>query len=343
MKDCLVSGTTISGATCIGGVAGWFKNTASIVDACTVDNCEITATDTNLGGIVGRFDLGEVKNSTVKGGTRITGTDSVGGVAGRPITRKGDCLIDNCFVTGGCVIKGKYYLGGIAGYVYPDSNYLLTIANCGFDGCTIESTAVNSDDSDSKCGGIAGYVRLTDANSNTRILNCYAYFGDAAITVPASASAPSVGGIFGYAKLNASSPGYLQVSNCSSNLSQNGIVAGSSVIADASASAKVGGLYGHIVGNSKVTVEGGVYVSDSGLTEGSAGDGVVLTGNAGFPAATFTDGSTVLAKLNSFVLSFSGYALHFWGADSAGLPVFSDANNVNGVEIDYDDNVIEFN
>lgn len=343
MKDCLVSGTTISGATGIGGVAGFFKNTASIIDGCTVTNCEITATGTNLGGIVGRFDLGEVKNSTVKGGTRITGADSVGGVAGRPITRGGDCIIDNCFVTDGCAITGKYYLGGIAGYVYPDSNYLLTIANCGYDGCTIESTAVDSSDSDSKCGGIVGYVRLTDANSNTRILNCYAYFGDGAIKVPASAAAPSVGGIFGYAKLNASSPGYLQVSNCSSNLSQNGILAGGSVIADASAASQVGGLYGHIVGSSKATVEGGVYVSDTGLTEGSAGSGVVLKDNAGFPAATFSDGSTVLAKLNSFVLSFSGYELKFWGADTSGLPVFSDVNNINGVDIDYDDNVIELN
>ena len=338
MKDCTVKGSTISGATGIGGVAGFFKNTASVIDGCVVDGCEITASKTNLGGLVGRFDLGEIKNSTVKGGTRITGIDSVGGIAGRPITRGGNCIIDNCFVIEGTSIKGTFYLGGIAGYVYPDSNYLLTIANCGVDGCIIESTQL--DTSDSKCGGIVGYVRLTDANSNARILNCYAY--NCSYSLPAT-STPSVGGIFGYAKLHASNPGYLQVASCSSNIGAAAITAGGAAITDASSAAYVGGVFGRIEDSAKVSVESCVFVSDGGIEAGNAGTSVVLKNNQGFTGAAFKDGTSPLGPLNSFVLSFKDYTLSFWGADADGLPVFSDEGNINGVDIDYDDDVIVLN
>ncbi|MBQ6557368.1 MAG: hypothetical protein IJL86_07485, partial [Bacteroidales bacterium] len=65
--------------------------------------------------------------------------------------------------------------------------------------------------------------------------------------------------------------------------------------------------------------------------------------NQGFTGAAFKDGTSPLGPLNSFVLSFKDYTLSFWGADAGGLPVFSDEGNINGVDIDYDDDVIVLN
>ena len=83
--------------------------------------------------------------------------------------------------------------------------------------------------------------------------------------------------------------------------------------------------------------------SDGGIEAGNAGTSVVLKNNQGFTGAAFKDGTSPLGPLNSFVLSFKDYTLSFWGADADGLPVFSDEGNINGVDIDYDDDVIVLN
>ena len=318
----VVNGCVIKGKSGVGGIAGYFKNTASTVDGCTVEGVSVTGTETNVGGVAGRFDLGVIRDTRVTAST-IKGVDSVGGIAGRPITRGGNCIIDNCFVSGGCVVSGTYYLGGIAGYVYPDSNYLLTIANCGVESCQINSSAVWSTDNDSKCGGIVGWVRLTDANSNARILNCYAWTtaeGPLSFSYPSSAPAPSVGGIIGYASMRDSDQGTLLVAGCVSNLGKTDVNAGS--IPDDTEAAQIGALFGMVKDNSAAKLQNCYFVNDSGLTAGKVGGSVQTSEIEGCAENVFKDGSTVIGKLNAFVAGFQDYTLKTWTAGSNGLPVF---------------------
>lgn len=300
-------GTVITGLGGLGGVAGFFKNTESTVDDCTVDGVSISGTATNIGGVVGRFDLGTVKNTSVKN-TSIKGVDSVGGIAGRPITRGGDCFIDGCLVET-VDITGTYYLGGIAGYIYPDSDYLLTLANCG-----VKSLTINSSESDCRMGGVVGWVRLTDANSNARILNSYAH--SLTFVYPSSASKPAVGGVIGYASMRDSDQGSLLVAGCTSNLSKAD-VNGGSVPSDSDA-ALIGALFGIVVDNTAATVKECAFVNDGGLLAGPIGSNVSASAIEGYSSTDYA--SSASAQLGSFASSFSDYPLNNWTV-SGGLPV----------------------
>ena len=315
IKGCAVKdGVEISGAQGVGGISGFFKNTATTVEGCTVDGISITGTGTNVGGVVGRFDLGDVKGTTVKN-TTIKGIDSVGGIAGRPITRGGDLSIDGCIVES-TQISGTSYLGGIAGYLYPDSDYMPTIANCG-----VKSVTITSSQNDSRMGGIVGWVRLTDSNSNATILNCYAH--SLTFTCPEAATAPSIGGAFGYISMLEASgskvQGALLIAGCTSNLTKAD-VNGGSVPSDTEA-ARIGALYGLIADYTTGTIKECAFVSDAGLTAGSAVATAGLSANEGFPASGFA--ASAAAKLNSFATSYTGtgYSLKGWTV-SDGLPVF---------------------
>lgn len=318
----VINGTTVNGASGIGGIAGYFKNTASTIDGCTINGISVTGTATNVGGVIGRFDLGVIKDTRITA-SAVKGIDSVGGVAGRPITRGGNCIIDNCFVSEGCSVSGTYYLGGIAGYVYPDSNYLLTIANCGVESCEVNSSAVWSTDNDSKCGGIVGWVRLTDANSNARILNCYAWStveAPLSFSCPTSTSTLSVGGIIGYASMNDSTPGTLLVAGCASNLGKADVNSGN--VPDATEDARIGAIFGMVKDNGAAVLKNCYFVNDLGLTAGKAGSNVQTSEIEGFSGSEFKDGSTVVGKLNAFVAGYSDYTLKTWKTNASGLPVF---------------------
>ena len=300
-------GTVITGLGGLGGIAGFFKNTASTVDNCTVDGVSVSGTATNIGGVVGRFDLGVIKNTTAKN-TSIKGIDSVGGIAGRPITRGGNCIIDGCLVEA-ADITGTYYLGGIAGYIYPDSNYLLTLANCG-----VKSLTINSTETDCRMGGIVGWLRLTDANSNARILNSYAH--ELAFSYPSSSTAPSVGGVIGYASMRDSDQGVMLVAGCTSNLTAAGVNGGS--VPSDTEGAGIGALFGIVVDNTAATVKECAFVNDGGLSAGAVGANVDASGIEGFPASGYA--ASASAKLSTFASSFTEYTLKSWSVVS-GLPV----------------------
>ncbi len=300
-------GTVITGLGGLGGIAGYFKNTASTIDGCTVNDISITGTATNIGGVVGRFDLGVIKNTTAKN-TSIKGIDSVGGIAGRPITRGGDCIIDGCLVET-VDITGTCYLGGIAGYIYPDSNYLLTLANCG-----VKSLNISSSEADCRMGGIVGWLRLTDANSNARILNSYAH--GLAFSYPSSSTAPSVGGAIGYASMRDSDQGVMLIAGCTSNLTAAGVNGGT--VPSDTEGAKIGALFGIVVDNTAATVKDCAFVNDGGLTAGAVGANVNASGIEGFPASGYA--ASASAKLSAFASSYSEYTLKSWSVVS-GLPV----------------------
>lgn len=300
-------GTVITGLGGLGGIAGYFKNTASTIDGCTVNDISITGTATNIGGVAGRFDLGVIKATTVKKAT-LKGVDSIGGIAGRPITRGGDCIIDNCFVEE-TSIDGTCYLGGIAGYIYPDSNYLLTLANCG-----VKSLNISSSEADCRMGGIVGWLRLTDANSNARILNSYAH--GLAFSYPSSSTAPSVGGAIGYASMRDSDQGVMLIAGCTSNLTAAGVNGGT--VPSDTEGAKIGALFGIVMDNTAATVKDCAFVNDGGLTAGAVGANVNASGIEGFPASGYA--ASASAKLSAFASSYSEYTLKSWSVVS-GLPV----------------------
>ena len=256
---------------------------------------------------MGRFDLGVVKNTTAKN-TSIKGIDSVGGIAGRPITRGGDCIIDGCLVET-VDITGTCYLGGIAGYIYPDSNYLLTLANCG-----VKSLNISSSEADCRMGGIVGWLRLTDANSNARILNSYAH--GLAFNYPSSSTAPSVGGAIGYASMRDSDQGVMLIAGCTSNLTAAGVNGGT--VPSDTEGAKIGALFGIVVDNTAATVKDCAFVNDGGLTAGAVGANVNASGIEGFPASGYA--ASASAKLSAFASSYSEYTLKSWSVVS-GLPV----------------------
>jgi len=112
-----------------------------------VDNCsnfgEITAKKNYCGGIVGRMDMGAVKNSSENGKITITDGNYAGGIAGYSTA-----AIRNC--TARARISAHSYVGGIAGQglILTDNAAILDAYDCA-----------------ERCGAISGYVDFSDENA----------------------------------------------------------------------------------------------------------------------------------------------------------------------------------
>lgn len=87
--------------------------TLAVVTGCTNDG-SISAKKNYAGGIVGRMDLGAVKNCESYGNVESSNGDYVGGIAG--LSR---ATIRNCFVK--CTLSGGDYIGGVIGSGEEDS------------------------------------------------------------------------------------------------------------------------------------------------------------------------------------------------------------------------------
>ena len=130
LTDCINSGA-VTGTNYVGGVVG-ASNIGAITDCSNIG----TVTGANyVGGVVGSgtCDISGCSNS----GTVTSSANRVGGIAGGIFGAISDC-INSGDVTGG------YYVGGIAGYGYTDSN----ISECGNSGAITGTLEV---------GGIVGY------------------------------------------------------------------------------------------------------------------------------------------------------------------------------------------
>lgn len=160
VTNCTVTGT-VSGKSYVGGVVGYNKGT---VTNCTVTGT-ITASNSDVGGVIGYNDKGTVTNCavacTVNGGNSyvggvvgnnnggtvticaaactVSGKDNVGGVAGSN-TLAGK--LTNCYSTDSVTGTTKENTGGVIGYNYG------TVTNC-YTACTVSG----NDDT----GGVAGY------------------------------------------------------------------------------------------------------------------------------------------------------------------------------------------
>ena len=160
-----------------GGIAGFLSK--GTIENCLTNNVNLRNNNGKSGGILGGIDNVLVENCNVYGGSIISenSTEGVGGICGYG-TNVSNCtvedlkieapntigvagivghgknevstsLIQNCSVKN-CKIKGKNYVGGIAGAAF------INISNCQVEGSTLEGT--------DGVGGIQGFGgEFTDA------------------------------------------------------------------------------------------------------------------------------------------------------------------------------------
>ena len=160
-----------------GGIAGFFVK-GSISD-CITKSVELKSTNGRAGGILGGTNETLVENCNVYGGSIISegnmtgiggicgfgtnvsnctveglkieapNTIGVAGIVGHGKNEVSTSLIQNCSIKN-CQIKGKNYVGGIAGAAF------INISNCQVEGSTLEGT--------DGVGGIQGFGgEFTDA------------------------------------------------------------------------------------------------------------------------------------------------------------------------------------
>ncbi len=120
-------------------------NVMDIIDSCENEG-EITAKKNYCGGIVGRMDMGLVKNARAGGKISSTGGNYVGGVAGYSSAKLRGCLAK-------VTLSGQAFIGGIAG-----------------EGGIITDCAAISDITDftEKIGAVAGYVDFAKENAEIK-------------------------------------------------------------------------------------------------------------------------------------------------------------------------------
>ncbi|MBP5721097.1 MAG: hypothetical protein J6W82_08555 [Bacteroidales bacterium] len=326
IKGCTVNGTTkVSGEkNCIGGIAGYAKKTvASTLEACNVCGSTSVSGIQNIGGMIGWLDTGTLKDCILGENALVSGSgDGVGGMVGRAISKSGtDNLLDNCVMTGNAVVEGAYSVGGIIGYAYPDSKGPVNIINCGVHSGTIRSlscdTGADPAQGDCMSAGIVGRMRLSDAGSIGRIINCYVYVSGLPCVL--QMVHPSLGAFIGYGHI--SDTGEMLVYNCCTNLGKNDITLAGAVITDTSSASQVGALFGKLPNSSAVKVTHNVYM-DNGLGVGVTGNDTVVSDNTMLDEGAFADGNTAQALLNAN-LSGSGFTLREWTVDDSGRPVIN--------------------
>ena len=110
--------------------------------SCT-NSGEITAKKNYCGGIVGRQEMGVVRNSTENGKVTSSSGSYAGGIAGYSVSAIRKCVSK-------VTLTGSDYVGGIAGQglILTDNAAILDAYDCS-----------------ERCGSIAGFVDFSDENS----------------------------------------------------------------------------------------------------------------------------------------------------------------------------------
>lgn len=128
-----------------------------IIDSC-INSGEITAKKNYCGGIVGKMDMGVVRNSTQNGKVTSSAGSYAGGIAGYSSS-----AIRNCISK--AAISAASYVGGIAGQglILTDNAAILDASDC-----------------TERVGSIAGFVDFSDENCDI-MRNCFVDRGTAGI------------------------------------------------------------------------------------------------------------------------------------------------------------------
>ena len=92
--------------------------------------------------------------------------------------------------------------------------------------------------------------------------------------------------------------------------------------------ARVGAIFGKLSHNyTTESVKNCFHMNDKGLEMGelaSGGSNVTFENNNSYSEATFKDGTTVPAQLNTFASGYGGLTLKTWTVNGSGLPVLVD-------------------
>ena len=184
ISNCFVTGT-ISGYSCVGGLAG---GSSSLTLENSYSEVDVTAAGINAGSLIGYIGGGNIENCYATGD--VTGNGYTGGLIGSLNPGTDNYSINNCYATGtvtstdgraggfaGCLngvavtnswASGDVYgagedIGGFVGYSgqFPSTDFIL------FDSCYAKGNVVVTDSSSSYIGGFAGE---TEGGLTT---NCY--------------------------------------------------------------------------------------------------------------------------------------------------------------------------
>ena len=117
VKGCTADGAVVSStAEDVGAIAGW------VIGECVISDCVVTGSSVTVGtnyggGFVGLLEKSTIKDCTLTGKSAVTGNKSgTGGIVG--YAKKVDIsVLENCTVDGECVISGVNNTGGIVGWV----------------------------------------------------------------------------------------------------------------------------------------------------------------------------------------------------------------------------------
>lgn len=322
VSDCEAVGCTLSSDAdyAVGAIVGELYNNGTIT-GCTTSGCTVSAVQC-AGGIAGRAYGGLISKCEVKGKTTITTTERAaggitGGISAKSTVTSEDLVIDNCLVSGGTSVKAQYYSGGIAGYIYPGAGLKVKIMNCGLEDSFVGTKMDDGSGHKGDCciGGIVGWVRNSSANSEFKILNNYIYYAEGGCRVDEEGITNlAIAGVVGYISNSATST--LEIGgNCTDIAKSDIVVAGKPYSGEDPEASKIGAVYGHCAHNyNTMNFSKNYWVNDTGIL--SIGHGgltnVVIADNEGFTTPAFTDGATVVAKLNAFATGYTGETLNAW-------------------------------
>jgi hypothetical protein len=162
IDNCIVRNCTIKGKSYIGGLTGQIDG--GTITNCAVQGCEITATGSNIGGLIGIIQTASATIENCSADTQITGsgaTKQMGGLIGntsfstiiRNSCSKGDII---------CESKNEINIGGFIGQLKAN----IEVYNCY---SSVDIVSTNSDGA-YQIGNFIGY----QSSGTSNFLNCYA-------------------------------------------------------------------------------------------------------------------------------------------------------------------------
>lgn len=306
--------------------------TASIVgymNGGLVSNCSFTGsvygTGANgdnvsyLGGIAGRSSNGSVFENCTSAGNVTTTSHHAGGIVGEADT---GITIRDCRFVKGCSLSGKYYMGGIIGYLKADASNSISGCVCegsvyssGTNAAAIAAFVLSGNISDcmqsststvmARLNYVGGIVACAypDAGFNVTINKCSAY-GDVT-------GQYEVGGIVGRMQARSDDSGVI-VSNCARI---GGLIRATGV--DAYNYNIAGGIAGWAQGDGTCRIINSFSkgISIDGMVEGVGGfSGIVAVDNAGCGSITNVYSDILASDITYEGGPVAGSSLNYHGA-----------------------------
>ena len=194
LSNCSVSSCAMTASVNMGGIVGYLtgdSGSKSKLYRCVTKSATYTVTSINVGGIVGRMDVGEIEQcvnkSTVTGGTE---SYCVGGIVGR----MNGGSVNLCYSAGSATISGKYMVGGLVGFAAGNTVKTLILNSASRSAVTSTGASDAAAGSNCSTGGVVGYLK-NDTYTAT-LANC-ANLGENLIQNTAATAYANIGGVVG--------------------------------------------------------------------------------------------------------------------------------------------------